>query len=59
FAQDTIAISRGRLINTVDLSGREKKLIDPGIDIDSLSFIGGVSTAVGFTANGAYIFKIT
>ena len=38
---------------------REKKLIDPGIDIDSLSFIGGVSTAVGFTANGAYIFKIT
>lgn len=59
FAQDTIAISRGRLINIVDLSGREKKLIDPGIDIHSLSFLGGTSTAVGFTANGAYIFKIT
>ena len=59
FAQDTVAISRGRLINIVDISGREKKLIDPGIDIYSLNFIGGVSTAVGFTANGAYIFNIS
>lgn len=58
-AQDTIAISRGRLINIVDITGRERKLIDPGIDIDSLSFLGGNSVAVGFTANGAYIFKTT
>lgn len=59
FAQDTIAISRGRLINVVDTHGREKKLLDPGIDLQDLSFIGGVSKAVGFTAKGAYIFSIT
>lgn len=59
FSNNTIAINRGRLINVVDLSGREKKLIDPGVDIKSISFIDGDSTAVGFTANGAYIFDIT
>lgn len=59
FAQNMIAISRDRLIDIVDLSGREKYLIDPGVDIDSFSFLSGSSTAVGFTANSAYIFNIT
>lgn len=59
FLEDKVAISRGRLINIVDVSGREKKLIDPGVDINDLSFLGGTKTAVGFTVNGAYIFKIT
>lgn len=58
YIQDTIAISRGRLISIIDLTGREKSLIDPGIDISSLNFIGGAASAVGFTANGAYIFDI-
>ncbi len=57
YAEDTIAVSRGRLINIVDISGREKKLLDPGIDIKSVSFLGGAAQAVGFTAEGAYIFS--
>lgn len=57
YAEDTIAVSRGRLINIVDISGREKKLLDPGIDINSISFIGTTTQAVGFTADGAYIFS--
>ena len=39
------------------ISGREKKLLDPGIDIKSVSFLGGAAQAVGFTAEGAYIFS--
>lgn len=57
YAEDTIAVSRGRLIDIVDISGREKKLLDPGIDIKSISFIGTTTQAVGFTADGAYIFS--
>lgn len=59
FTQDTISISRGRLVDVIDLHGREKRLIDPGVDIESISFVGGASTAVGFAANGAYLFDIT
>ena len=59
YAEDSIAISRGRLINVVDTHGREKNLIDPGIDLSDLCFLGGVSKAVGFTAQGAYIFEIS
>lgn len=60
FSGDTIAISRGRLIDIVNLSGREKKLIDPGVDLDSLNFIGGTSSnVVGFNARGAYILNVT
>ena len=59
FTQDTIAISRGRLVDVIDLHGREKRLIDPGVDIEGFSFVGGASTAVGFAANGAYLFDIT
>ncbi len=59
FTQDTIAISRGRLVDVINLQGREKRLIDPGVDIDSISFVGGASTVVGFAANGAYLFDIT
>ncbi len=59
YAEDAIAISRGRLINVVDTHGREKNLIDPGIDLSDLSFLGDVSKAVGFTAKGAYIFDIS
>lgn len=59
YAEDSIAISRGRLINVVDNHGREKNLTDPGIDLSDLCFLDGVSKAVGFTAQGAYIFKIS
>lgn len=59
YAEDAIAISRGRLINVVDTHGREKNLIDPGIDLSNLNFLGGASKAVGFTAKGAYIFNIS
>lgn len=59
FTQDTIAISRSRLVDVIDLHGREKRLIDPGVDIESISFVGGASTVVGFAANGAYLFDIT
>ena len=57
YEEDTIAINRGRLVNIVDISGREKKLLDPGIDIKSVRFLGGSAQAVGFTADGAYIFS--
>jgi len=59
FTQDIIAISRGRLVDVIDLHGREKRLIDPGVDINSISFVSGASTVVGFAANGAYLFDIT
>lgn len=59
FIEDAVAISRGRLINVVDIHGREKNLIDPGVDIFDLSFLGGVTKAVGFTAKGAYIFSLS
>lgn len=59
FAEDAIAISRGRLINVVDTHGREKQLIDPGIHLSDLKFIDGVTKAVGFTAHGAYIFSVS
>ncbi len=59
FAQDAIAIRRGRLIDVIDLHGREKHLIDPGVDVESFSFVGGTSTVVGFAANGAYLFDVT
>ena len=58
FAENVIAINRGSLIDIVDIYGRGKKLIDPEIDINDLSFLGGTSKAVGFTANGAYIFSV-
>ncbi len=59
FSQNTLAISRERLINVVDAVGREKKLVDPGVDLLDVHFIGGVSQAVGFTAKGAFIFSVT
>ncbi len=59
FVEDTIAISRGRLIDIVTLTGREKKLLDPGVDIQNIRFLNGATSAVGFTARGAYIFSIS
>ncbi len=59
FCGDAIAISRGRLVDIIDVHGREKRLIDPGVDIESISFIGNGATAVGFAANGAYLFDVT
>lgn len=57
-ADDVIAIDRGGLISVINYKGREKALIDPGIDIDDLCFMGTSSKAVGFTAHGAYLFDI-
>lgn len=53
-----IAIGREGLISIIDYDGREKKLLDPGVDIYNLSFIGNTGKLVGFTANNAYIFSI-
>lgn len=57
-ADDVIAIDRGGLISVINYKGREKSLIDPGVDIVDLCFMGGSSKAVGFTAHGAYLFDI-
>jgi len=59
FLQDMVVVSRGGLIDIIDVSGREKRLIDPGVDIKSLSFMGKTSSAVGFTVNGAYIIRLS
>ncbi len=57
-ADDVIAVDRGGLISIVSYKGREKSLIDPGVDIEDLCFIENSSKAVGFTAHGAYLFNI-
>lgn len=57
FRDAEIAVSRGRLINIVDIYGREKELVDPGIDFTDMRFLGGTAKAVGFTANSAYVFS--
>ncbi len=57
-ADDVIAVDRGGLISIISYKGREKKLIDPGVDIEDLMFVGNSSKAVGFTAHGAYLFSI-
>ena len=57
-ADDAIAVDRGGLISIISYKGREKKLIDPGVDIEDLMFVGNSSKAVGFTAHGAYLFSI-
>lgn len=57
FKEADIAVSRGRLVNIVDIYGREKQLVDPGIDFKDMCFLGGTAKAVGFTANNAYIFS--
>lgn len=57
-ADDVIAIDRGGLIGVINYKGREKALIDPGVDVDDLCFMGSSSKAVGFTAHGAYVFDI-
>ena len=57
-ADDVIAVDRGGLISIISYKGREKKLIDPGVDIEDLMFVGNSSKAVGFTAHGAYLFDI-
>ena len=57
-ADDVIAVDRGGLISIITYKGREKRLIDPGVDIEDLMFVGNSSKAVGFTAHGAYLFSI-
>ncbi len=57
FKDADIAVSRGRLINIIDVYGREKELVDPGVDFIDMCFLGTTSKAVGFTANNAYIFS--
>lgn len=57
-ADDVIAVDRGGLISVISHKGREKSLIDPGVDIEDLCFVGNSSKAVGFTAHGAYLFNI-
>lgn len=53
-----ITIGRESLISVIDYDGREKKLLNPGVDISDLCFIGNSNKLIGFTANGAYIFTI-
>lgn len=53
-----IVICREGLINVIDYNGREQKLIDAGIDIKDISFVGNTKRIVGFTAEGAYIISI-
>lgn len=55
---DVIAVDRGGLISIISYKGREKKLIDPGVDIEDFCFVGNSSKAVGFTVHGAYLFSI-
>ncbi len=57
-ADDVIAIDRGGLISVINHKGREKALVDPGVDVDDLCFMGSSSKAVGFTAHGAYLLDI-
>lgn len=53
-----IALTRDGLICVLDYKGRELKLINSGIDILDLSFVGRSKKIVGFTASGAYIITI-
>lgn len=57
-ADDVIAIDHGGLISIINYKGREKALIDPGVDVDDLCFMGNSTKAVGFTAHEAYLFNI-
>ncbi len=53
-----IATGRKGLISILDYNGRELKLLDPGIDVEDLRFIGNTNKLVAFTAHGAYIIGI-
>lgn len=53
-----ITIGREGLISVIDYDGREKKLLNAGVDISDLCFVGNSNKLIGFTANGAYIFTI-
>jgi len=57
-SDDYIVIERNGLICVIDYNGREKKLLDPGVDIEKLCFVGNSKKTVGFTANGAYLIDI-
>ena len=53
-----IVMDREGLINVLDYNGREIKLIDSGVDIENIMFVGNTKKIVGFTADGAYIIEI-
>ena len=53
-----IVLIREGLISVLDYNGRELKLLDPGVDVEDLCFIGNTNKLVGFTAYGAYIIGI-
>ncbi len=53
-----IVLGREGLISVLDYNGRELKLLNPGVDVEDLCFIGSSNKLVGFTAYGAYIISI-
>jgi len=57
-SNDYIILERNSLISVIDYNGREKKLFDPGVDIEDFCFFGNSRYGAGFTANGAYLIEI-
>lgn len=53
-----IVVDRAGLVSVVDYNGSEQQLLDPGIDIEDLCFIGNTKKMVAITANGAYIISV-
>lgn len=53
-----IVIGREGLISVIGYDGNEKQLLDPGIDIKDLCFVGEGKKMVAFTADGAYFLSI-
>lgn len=57
-SSDYVVMDREGYVSVIDYNGREKQLLDPGVDLRDLCFIGKTKKMVGITSDGAYILNI-
>lgn len=57
-SSDYVVMDREGYVSVIDYNGREKQLLDPGVDLKDLCFIGKTKKMVGITSDGAYILNI-
>lgn len=53
-----IVIGREGLISVINYDGNETQLLDPGINIKEISFVGNEKKMVAFSSDGAYLVSV-
>lgn len=53
-----IVIGREGLVSVINYDGNETQLLDPGINIKDICFVGNEKKMVAFSADGAYLLSV-